>query len=104
LTGIPAVLFAAEGVRRSFDIPAAAAERSLRQFSAQSGVQFIYPTAVVRNIQTSAVKGQFTDHEALDRMFASTPLRVVRDEKTGALTITRPAGATPGPGRTTSQR
>lgn len=87
--GVPAALLAAEGVRRTFDIPAGLAERSLRQYSAQSGVQLIYPTAVVRGVQTQAIKGQFTDREALDRMFASTPLRAVRDEKTGALTITR---------------
>lgn len=89
LAGIPAVLLAAEAVRRSFDIPAATAEQSLRLFSAQSGVQLIYPSAVVRDVQTKAVKGRFTDREALDRLVASTPLRIVRDEKTRAFTITR---------------
>lgn len=89
MAGITAGLIAAEGVRRSFNIPAAMAEQSLRQFSTQSGVQLIYPTALVRDIQTNAVKGQFTDREALDRLLARTPLRVVRDEKTRALTITR---------------
>lgn len=89
MAGIPAVLLAAEGVRRNFDIPAATAEQSLRLFSAQSGVQLIYPSAVVRDIQTRAIKGKFTDREALDRLVASTPLRAVRDEKTRAFTITR---------------
>jgi len=93
--GLTAVLVAAESVRRSFDIPAGRAERSLRQYSAQAGVQLVYPTAVVRDVHTRAVKGRFTDREALERMFASTPLRVVRDEKTGALTLTRPAPAAP---------
>ncbi len=86
---LSAALFAAEGLRRSFDIPATTAEQSLRLFSAQSGVQLIYPSAVVRDIQTKAIKGRFTDREALDRLVASTPLRVVRDEKTRAFTITR---------------
>jgi len=94
LAGLPVALLTAENVRRNFDIPAGRAERSLRQYSAQSGVQLVYPTAVVRDVQTRAVKGRYTDREALEYMFASTPLRVVRDDKTGALTIMRspPAG------------
>lgn len=93
--GLTAALVAAESVRRTFDIPAGRAERSLRQYSAQAGVQLVYPTAVVRDVQTRAVKGRYTDREALEHMFASTPLRVVRDEKTGALTLTRPTPAAP---------
>lgn len=93
--GLTAVLVAAESVRRSFDIPAGRAERSLRHYSAQAGVQLVYPTAVVRDVHTRAVKGRYTDREALERMFVSTPLRVVRDEKSGALTLTRPTAAAP---------
>lgn len=87
MSGLP--LVGADGVRRSFDIPAAMAEQSLRLFSTQSGIQLIFPSAVVRDVQTNAIKGKFTDREALDRMLASTPLRVVRDEETRAFTITR---------------
>ena len=81
--------FATEAVRRSFDIPADAAEKSLRRFSAQSGVQVIFPTEVVRDVQTRAIKGWFTNREALERMIAGTVLKVVHDEKTGALTVAR---------------
>ena len=96
IAGFPALVLAAESVRRSFDIPAATAEHSLRLFSTQSGVQLIYPSAVVRDVQTNAIKGKFTDREALDRLLASTPLRVVRDEKTRAFTITRSPAADSG--------
>lgn len=89
--GLPAVLLAAESVRRHFDIPAGRAEKSLRQYSAQSGVQLVYPTALVRDVQTRAVKGRYTDREALEYLVARTPLRVVRDEKTGVLTLARSA-------------
>lgn len=101
--GLPAGLLAAEAVRRSFDIPAGLAERALRQYSTQTGVQLIYPTAVVRDVQTRAVRGQYTDREALEQMFASTPLRVVRDEKTGALTIMRAPAAGAGTGEKASR-
>lgn len=80
---------AADAVRKIFDLPADAAEKSLRRFSAQSGIQVIFPTEVARGVRTRAVVGEFTSREALERMLANTRLKVVPDEKTGALTITR---------------
>ncbi|MEY4941463.1 MAG: hypothetical protein RIQ93_3198, partial [Verrucomicrobiota bacterium] len=89
---------AAEAVRRMFDLPADTAEKSLRRFSAQSGIQVIFPTEVVRDVRTQAVVGEFTSREVLDRLVANTELKVVEDEKTGALTIVRtPPGVSPPP-------
>jgi outer membrane receptor protein involved in Fe transport len=80
---------AAEVVRKLFDLPSDLAEKSLRRFSAQSGVQVLFPTAVVAGVRTQPVHGTFTSREALEHMLEKTPLRIVQNEKTGSLTVTR---------------
>lgn len=75
--------------RRSYDLPADSADKALRRFSEQSGVQVIFPTDVVRGIRANAVQGTLTPGEAIDRMFAGTGLVAVLDAKTGALTVRR---------------
>ena len=72
-----------------FDIPAGAAEQTLRQFSVQSGVQLAFATDVVRGVRTNPVRGEFPPADALESMVAGTPLVVVRDEKPGAFAIRR---------------
>src|SRR5690606_8422959 len=86
---------AAEATRTLFDIPASSAEKSLRRFSSQSGLQVIFPTAAVRGVRTQALHGEFTIREALERLLASTPLQVVQDDRTGALTVIRQEDAAP---------
>lgn len=88
LTGGP-VLGAARTSRQIFSLPAAAAEKALRAFSAQSGVQVIFPTDLAAGIRTAAVHGEFTASEALERMLAGTNLEAVVDQKTGNLRIRR---------------
>ncbi len=82
-------LHAADDPRRAFDLPAGPAETTLRVFSEQAGVQFIFSAASVGGVRTPAVKGEFTARDALDRLLAGTELHAVRDEKTGALTVGR---------------
>lgn len=74
---------------RTFDLPSGMADATLKQFSAQAGIQVIYPTDQVGDIRTHAVRGRFTATQALEKMVAGTPLTVVRDSKTGALGLLR---------------
>ena len=80
---------AADVATKTFDVPAGAAEQTLKQFSAQSGVQLIYPTDLVQGVRTNAVRGALEPLAALQRMVAGTPLVVVRDATPGAFAIRR---------------
>lgn len=85
---LPLALLAAEPVK-SFDIPAGEAAATLKQAARQAGIQIMFPAATVRGVKTGPIKGEFTAREAIDRMLAGTELTVVRDEKSGALTVAR---------------
>lgn len=91
-------LRAAEAVKNRFDIPAGAALVTLKEFSAQAGGQLLYSAGAVEDVETSAVKGEFTAREAIDRMLVHTRLMAVQDERTGALAIRRKAEG-PGEGK-----
>src|SRR5688572_1825127 len=82
----------ADSVKRTFDLPADAAERSIRRFSEQSGLEVFYPSSVAKGVRNQAVKGEMTAREAMDAMVTGTGLSVVRDEKTGAFSVKRDAG------------
>lgn len=82
------VVFAAEG-KKDFTIPAGTADRSLKQFATQSGVEVVYPAEVVRGVRTPEVKGQMTPADAAGRLLTGTGLASARDPKTGALSISR---------------
>jgi iron complex outermembrane recepter protein len=80
---------AAENSRRHFDIPAGPAIRTLKRVAQQAGLEIAYSAAVVSNVTTMAVTGDFTPHEALDRMVANTPLKIHQDPQSGALSVLR---------------
>lgn len=86
-------LFAAE--KKSFNLPVGDAAATLKAFTEQSGEQVVYPVEQVKGVQTKPVVGNLTPREALDAMLAETPLHVVQDTKTGALSITRNGKADP---------
>lgn len=86
---LPTAVAAEAAVRRSYDLPADTADKSLRRFSEQSGIQVIFPSEVVRGIRANAVQGTLTPGEVIDRMLAGTSLVAVQDAKTGALTVRR---------------
>ena len=100
-------LLAAE--KRSFDIPAGAADKALREFIAQSGSELVYPAEIARGVKSNAVKGEFTAKEALQRIVAGSDLLVAQDAKTGVLTVSRTSGpnggrmVAPSSGRPTQQ-
>jgi iron complex outermembrane receptor protein len=74
---------------KSFSIPASTADRSLKEFSSQSGVELVHPGEIVRGVRTPAVTGDLTPGVALSRLLRGTGLTSVQDEKTGAFSISR---------------
>lgn len=75
--------------QKSFAIPAGVAERSLKQFAAQSGVELVYPAEIVRGVRTPEVAGTMKPAEAVSRLLRGTILASTQDEKTGAFSISR---------------
>lgn len=82
------VTFAANKDKEDFDVPAGDAGGTLKRFAQQAHREIMFPAESVSEIETKALKGEFTVREALDRMLAGTSLRASEDEKTGALVIT----------------
>lgn len=80
-------LFAAEAGKKAYDLPADRAEKSLKQFSAQSGLEVLFPTRTVGRTRTNTVRGDLTAREAIERMLAGTGLVVTENPKTGAFTV-----------------
>lgn len=83
--------YAADG-KKSYDVPATTAERALKRFSEISGRETLFAAEIVRGVRTTAVKGEFTPQEALDRILQGTGLVAVQDEKTGAMAVKRDSG------------
>lgn len=75
--------------KRSFNIPAETAEKSLKQFASQSGVEVLFSTQAAAGIRTNAIKGDFAPTDAVRQMLAGTPLYLVNDDKNGVLRIVR---------------
>ncbi|HRE84222.1 MAG TPA: carboxypeptidase-like regulatory domain-containing protein, partial [Opitutaceae bacterium] len=82
-------LSAADDQQRSFDVPSGTAERSLKLFSEQARREVVFPTDLVADVRTNAVKGEFTPQIAIDRLLSGTPLVAVNDARTGAFAIKR---------------
>ena len=80
---------------KPFNIPAGKAEKTLKTFSTQAGVELVYATDQVQGIKTNAVKGDFLPAAALTQLVEGTPLLVVTDEKPGAFAIRREGPAVP---------
>ncbi|MSU53739.1 MAG: hypothetical protein EXS41_10180 [Opitutaceae bacterium] len=75
--------------RRSFDLPRGEAATTLRQFAAASGRSLVFVTDKVRGETTSAVRGEYTPRDALERMLAGSALEADQDAATGALVVSR---------------
>lgn len=75
--------------RKPFDIPAGTADKTLKQFTAQSGAEVVYAAEVVRGLTTPAVRGNLTPAEALDQLLANSPLSARQDSRNGTFMIAR---------------
>ncbi len=95
---LAATASAASSLPVAFNLPAGDAHGVLRQFATQSGEQLLYAPEDVAGERTTAVQGNYTPHDALNRILSGTQLAAARDEKTGALAVRRkpPAVAAPG--------
>lgn len=80
-------------VKKTFDLPVDAADRAIKRFSGQAGLEVFYPSSATKGLRTKLVKGEMTAREALATMLAGSGLRVVEDERTGALAIVSPPEA-----------
>ncbi|MBI2513113.1 MAG: TonB-dependent receptor [Opitutae bacterium] len=89
MLGFAVLGFAADAVKKNFDIAADDAARALKQFAAQSGEQLLYSPSDVAGVKTLAIKGELTAREALAKMLEGTALVVAQDKSTGALAVRR---------------
>lgn len=80
---------AAEVIKRSFDLPADAIERSLKRYAEQSQLEILFPTDLVVGARTQPVRGDMHPLEALERMLAGTKFTSLRESSSGAITIIR---------------
>lgn len=69
----PVIAQSSDSVRR-FDIAAGPLERTLPAFGRQSGLQILYPSALVAGRQSPAVSGDYTPEAALQLMLRDSGL------------------------------
>ena len=79
----------AADAKKLFDVPAGDASETLKRFAQQAGQQVVYPANEVRGVRTAAVQGEFTVRDGIDRLLASTELRVTFDERSGTFAVAR---------------
>ena len=82
---------AADSGKKPFDIPSGPAEKTLRVFTEQCGLQVGFPTAIAAGVRTNPVQGEFTPEEAAARLLEGTNLKLIRDERSGAYSVVRTA-------------
>lgn len=91
LLGLVLPAAAADGAKKTYDLPADEAVAAFKRFSQQSGRELIYPASAVEGVRTQAVRGDFTATEALHQMLEGTDLFAVEDQASGAFAINRAA-------------
>lgn len=67
---------------RSFDIAAQDAVKAIPEFARQAQVQVVASARDLSGVRTQAVKGSMDTRQALGRLIAGTPLRIVSDDGT----------------------
>jgi TonB-dependent receptor len=65
---------------RSFDIPAQAAVKAIPELARQGQIQIVASARDLAGVRTPAIKGTMDAREALRRLIAGTPLRIVGDD------------------------
>ncbi len=93
------VLLAADTTKKTFSIPAETADKSLKKFTDQSGLELLYSTELAAGVKTNAVNGDLEPAEAISRLLAGTGLSAVHDHDNGVFRVVRvpkpPASAPP---------
>ncbi len=85
-----ATTFASE-VTRPFDIPAGAAEETLKVYCSQSGAELLFSAEVTAGVRTNTVKGDYSAEKAVNLLLAGTELQAIKDPKSGLVRIARVA-------------
>lgn len=80
---------------RQFNLPADAAEASLKRFSEQSGLEVLFASRIATGVQTRAVAGAYAPMDALAVMLAGTGLVAERNEASGVIIIKQSDTPTP---------
>lgn len=80
-------LKAAEDEKRPFDIPAGPAEKALKAFSTQAGVEVLFATSTVTPVVTKPLVGNYAAGDALRELLRGTGL-AAQKEKNGTYTVT----------------
>lgn len=84
-----AALRGAEPTRKTLDLPADAADRTLRKFTEQAGVEVVFATGLAAGVRTNAVKGNYPPLEAMTLLLEGTGLAATQDKTTGAFLVVR---------------
>lgn len=74
-------------LRRDFDLPAGPAEQTLASFSLYAQSPVIFPSKKLAGVHTKAIKGRYSDFEALELMLEDSPLKPVLGLTDGILKI-----------------
>lgn len=77
------------------DIPAGNLLTALETLAKQANVDLVYQDAQVKGLQTGGVIGELSPHDAVVKLLQGTPLKVRRDEASGAILIMVPASRPP---------
>ena len=98
LFALSAIAGAGAGIPATVDInlPAGEAAETIRQLTAQTGLQVIFRPDSVSGVVTRPVRGSFSPRVALDRLLEDTPLVVVPDSGSGAFAVIRRDGGRDG--------
>lgn len=78
--------------KKSLDLPADNADRTLKKFSDQTGVEVIFATGTAVDVKTNAVKGDYAPLDAVRLLLAGTGLSASEDQATGAVMVNRSDG------------
>lgn len=89
---------AAEQLVRKFDVPADVAEKSLRTFSVQAGIELIYATDIAVGVRTQSLRGEFAPNDAAKRLLRGTGLTLIAEPGLGVFRIVK-TGADSGAAR-----
>ena len=72
-----------------FEISSGEATSTLPQVARQGNVDVMFAAEIARGVQTNPVDGEYTPLEALEKMLADTPLKILEDRETGAFAVMR---------------
>jgi hypothetical protein len=89
LAVLPPLRAAEPSAKVAFDIPAGLAADTLKRAAQQARLEIAFPAETVRGVNTRAIRGDYGPVEAMNLMLGGSGLGVVKDERTGAITIRR---------------